>query len=335
MLLNILQRVGYALLVIVMVTVGTTLLLSFAPGSVAEVILGEGATPENIATLKAQLGLDLPMWQQYLSWLGHAFQGDLGASPITHIPVMTAIMQRLPVTLEIAFLGLAIALVIAIILGVISAAMPGSAADRGINVLTSVFISVPPFVSGPLLIFIFAVGMHAFPSVGWAPPESGLGPNLRNAFLPALSVAFMEIASFQRVLRTDLVNTLREDYVAAARAKGMGKAYVMFRHAFRPSSFSLLTVAGINLARLIGGTIVVETLFGLPGLGQLVSNAIMQRDVITVQGVVTFIAVVFVIVNMLVDISYGLIDPRVRKAERTAKKKTTAASTIPGKAVKA
>nr|WP_302051499.1 ABC transporter permease [Rathayibacter sp. VKM Ac-2835] len=209
-----------------------------------------------------------------------------------------------------------IALVVAVILAVLSASTPNGPVDRTINALTSILLSVPTFVAAPILIFVFAIVLKALPALGWTPLSEGLLPNLRSALLPALAAGLVEIAAFHRVLRGDLVGTLREDFVAAARAKGMGRAYVMFRHAFRPSSFSLLTVSGLSLARLIGGTVIVETLFVLPGIGQYIAQSIAQRDVIAVQGAVAFIAIVFVVVNALVDISYGLVDPRVRRAPR-------------------
>lgn len=314
MLRNALGKIGYAALVVLVVTFAVSLMLSLAPGSVAETILGENATPENVALLNRELGYDRPFIVQYLDWLWHAVRGDLGTSPITHIPVTEAILQRLPVTLELAVLALVISLAIAVPLAVVSAARAGSALDRGINAVTSVFLSVPAFVAGPVLIYFFAVQLRALPALGWVPIQDGLGANLTAALLPALAAALVEIAAFHRVLRADLIGTLREDFVAAARAKGLSRGYVMFRHAFRPSSFSLLTISGLSLARLIGGTIIVETLFVLPGIGQLIANAVVQRDVVTVQGVVAFIAVTFVVVNMLVDISYGIIDPRLRRA---------------------
>ncbi|MFT4259376.1 ABC transporter permease [Microbacterium sp.] len=323
---NVLRRVGYALLVIVIVTIGVRGLMSLAPGSIAEVILGEAATPENVAALNSELGLDRPFFVQYFDWALNAVQGDLGVSPISHASVTDAIFQRLPVTLELAVLALAIALLVAIPLAVISASMPNSAVDRAINAVTAVFLSIPAFVAGPVLIYIFAVHLRVLPALGWVPVADGLGPNLRSALLPAIAVALVEIAAFHRVLRADLIGTLREDFVAAARAKGMTRGYVLFRHAFRPSSFSLLTISGLSLARLIGGTIIVEALFVLPGLGQLISTSIMQRDVITVQGVVTFIAVAFVVINMLVDIGYGLIDPRVRRAPGKKRRRAAPAS---------
>lgn len=322
MLMNVLRRVGYGLLVVLLVTFGVSLLMSMAPGSVAQTILGEEATPENIAVLNASLGYDRPFLVQYFDWLLNALQGNLGISPITQIPITESIMQRLPVTLEIAVLALVMSLAISIPLAIISASRPGSSIDRAISALTSVFLSVPAFVAGPILIFFFAVSINAFPALGWVPIEDNLLNNLRAAFLPALAAAITEIASFHRVLRADLIGTLREDYVAAARAKGLSSSYVMFRHAFRPSSFSLLTISGLSLARLIGGTVIVETLFVLPGLGQYIANAVVTRDVVAVQGTVAFIALVFVVMNMLVDVSYGLVDPRVRRAPQATKKRT-------------
>ncbi|MCD4533638.1 ABC transporter permease [Nocardioides sp. cx-169] len=310
------KRVIRALLVIFLVTIASLSLLDLAPGSAADAMLGEDATPETVAALNAELGLDDPLWQRYGDWLGGAVQGDLGTSPISRVPVSEAIVDRLPVTLEIAVLALLMALVLSVILAVAAASLPGSLLDRGIAGITSVLLAVPAFVAGPILIYFLAVQSGYFPVSGWTQLGDGLGENLRGAFLPAFAVALTEIAVFTRLLQSDLVGTLREDYVAAARAKGMTRAYVMFRHALRPSSFSLITVAGISLGRLIGGTVVVETLFGLPGLGQLVSTAIFGRDIITVQGIVVFVAVVYVGANTLVDISYGLLDPRVRKAER-------------------
>ncbi|MFF0817225.1 ABC transporter permease [Rhodococcus sp. NPDC003318] len=316
MVLTLSKRAGRSLLVLFLVTVATVSLLSLAPGSAAQVILGENATPEAVAELNAELGLDQPLWQQYADWLRSALTGDLGTSPVTGQDVTQAILDRLPVTLELAFLGLLIALTISIILAVIAAATSGRPVDRGISAVTSVFLAIPAFIAGPLLIYYFALKLGWFPVSGWSRISEGLGANLQSAFLPALAIAFVEIATFQRLLRTDLVSTLREEFVSAARAKGMSSKYVMFRHALRPSSFSLITVAGISLGRLIGGTVVVEILFGLPGLGQLVSSSITVRDVITVQGIVVFVALVYVVVNMLVDFSYGFLDPRVRKAVR-------------------
>ncbi len=307
-------RLLRGVLVVLMVTFLVVLLMSLAPGSVAAVILGENATPEAIAQLESEMGLDRSVIVQWFSWVGDAVTGDLGTSPVTFQDVSTAIWERLPVTIEIALLALLISLAVSIPLATIAARRPDTAADRGINGLTSVFLSIPAFVAAPVLVYLLAVQTPIFPVTGWTPISEGLGENLRTAFLPALCVALIEIAAFQRILRADLGTTLREDYVEAARAKGMSGRYVLWRHAFRPSSFSLLTVAGISLGRLIGGTIIVEAFFSLPGLGQMVAGAINGRDIITVQGVVAFVAIVYVLLNTLVDVGYGMLDPRVRQA---------------------
>ncbi len=314
MSLFVLSRFLRAALVVLAVTLLVVLLMSLSPGSVAAVILGEQATPEAIAELEREMGLDRPVIVQWFSWLGDAVTGDLGTSPITFQEVSTAIGERLPVTIEIAVLALLMSLAMAIPLATIAARRPNSATDRGINGLTSVLLSIPAFVAAPVFVYFLAVQADLFPVTGWVPIEDGLLDNLHTAFLPALCVALIEVAGFQRILRADLGTTLREDYVEAARAKGMSARYVLWRHAFRPSSFSLLTVAGISLGRLIGGTVIVEAFFSLPGLGQLVAVAIGSRDIITVQGVVAFVAAVYVVLNTLVDLGYGFLDPRVRTA---------------------
>lgn len=307
------KRVARGLLVVLLVTIAAQALLSLAPGTVAEGILGQNATAENIAALNAELGLDQPAWQQYLDWLGGALHGDLGNSLVSQQPVLDALVQRLPVTFELAFLGMAFAMVVATVFAVIGASNPGSRTDRALNALTSVFLSTPGFIAGPLLVYCFAMQLNLFPVLGWSPLGQGLGANLQTAFLPALAIAIQEIAALHRLLRTDLISTLGEDFIAAARARGMGRMYVMFRHAFRPSSFSLITVLGINLGRLLGGTVIVEVLFSLPGVGGLLVQSITARDIVMVQGVVTFVAAIYVVMNLLVDSSYGLLDPRVRK----------------------
>ncbi|MGW7542315.1 ABC transporter permease [Streptomyces sp. NPDC054770] len=276
MVLTTARRVLRSLVVIILVTMGSVALLSLAPGSAASVILGENATPDAVAKLNARLGMDRPLWHQYADWLRHAVTGDLGTSPVTNESVTHAVLSRLPVTLELAAIALTLSLVVAVLLAIVSAAREGSGVDRGATALSSVLLSVPAFIAGPVLIYFFSLKLGWLPVSGWSRVSTdGLGANLRGALLPAVSIALTEIAAFHRALRADLVATLREDFIAAARAKGMSPAYVMFRHALRPSSFSLITLAGINLGRLIGGTVVVNT---------------------------------------LVDLSYHWLDPRVRKA---------------------
>lgn len=308
------MRVGRAVLVVLLVTLGVSSLLSLVPGSAAQLILGQGATPDAIAALNEEFGLDRPFWVRYVDWIGGLFAGDFGTSPVTNQSIGAAILERLPVTFQLALLGLGLALLISIPLAIISALKVDSRVDRVINAISSALLSVPTFIAAPLLIYVLALQFAVFPTSGWVSFTEDPMANLQHAFLPALSIALTEIAAFHRILRTDLISTLREDYVAAARAKGLPTWYVVTRHAMRPSSFSLVTLVGVNLGRLIGGTVIVETLFALPGLGLLVVTSIASRDILMVQGVVAFMAIVYVVVNMIVDLSYNVLDPRVRKA---------------------
>ncbi|MFJ8927512.1 ABC transporter permease [Streptomyces sp. NPDC102364] len=315
MMLTVARHLLRNLLVVLLVTMGSVALLSLAPGSAASVILGENATPRAVAELNAKLGLDQPLWEQYAHWLKGAVTGDLGTSPVTNESVLHAVVDRLPVTLELAVLGMVISLSVAMLLAVVSASREGTTVDRTMTALSSVLLSVPAFIAGPVLIYVLAMQFGWFPVSGWAAiGDAGLGANLQTAILPALAIALTEIAAFHRALRADLISTLQEDFIGAARAKGLRHGYVIFRHALRPSSFSLVTIAGLNVGRMIGGTVVVETLFSLPGLGQLIVSSIVSRDLIAVQGIVVFIVVVYVVVNTLVDLSYSWLDPRVRKA---------------------
>lgn len=316
-LATVVQRIGRAALVVLLVTVAVVSLLSLMPGSAAVLILGEGATPEAVAELESELGLDDPLWERYWNWVVGAVQGDLGSSMVNSRPVTSLIMDRLPVTIELAVLGLLIALLLAVPMAVLAAAHPDGRLDRLFNGVSMASLSIPSFVAAPILIYFLALQLGWFPVTGWFPLGEGLGANLTSALLPALSIALVEVAAFQRVLRADLIATLDEDFIAAARARGMSPTYVMFRHALRPSSFSLITLAGVNLGRLLGGTVVVEYLFALPGLGHLMTSSIASRDVITVQGAVVFVAVVYVLINALVDLSYGLLDPRIRNRARS------------------
>ncbi|OIJ65440.1 peptide ABC transporter [Streptomyces mangrovisoli] len=296
-----------------LVTLAIVVLMASAPGSVAEVILGQNATKANVAALNKELGVDKPVFEQYTQWLSHALRGDLGTSPLTHQSVTTAIAERLPVTLELTVLAVLMALVLAVVFAVACASWPGSPLDRALTAVSSVFLSVPAFIAGPVLIYFLSVRLGWFPVMGWTPIGAGFGENLRAAIMPSLSIALVEIAAFHRLLRTDLIGTLGEDFIGAARARGMSRAYVMFRHAFRPSSLSLVTMVGLSIGRLVGATAVAETLFSLPGLGQLLITSIGSRDVVMVQGMVAFTGIVCVAVNTLADIGYGVVDPRVRR----------------------
>lgn len=302
----------HSLVVLAIVTFVATLLLDLTPGDPALMILGEAATPEQLANLRQQLNLDEPVVVRYWMWLTEALQGNLGVSPISHQPVTEQILSRLPVTLELAVLALALSLIISIPIGIITASKAGKAIDEGWSLASAVLISMPNFVMALVLVLLLGVRAGLFPTLGWVPIDQGLGENLKYVFLPALTLALVEVPVFSRLLRADMIQTLQKDFILSARARGMSNNYVLFRHALRPSSFSLLTLAGLSLGRLLGGAIIVEYIFSLPGLGQLMLNAINTKDLVTVQGVVLFITVCYVVINAVVDILYGYIDPRVR-----------------------
>jgi len=294
----------------------TFMLVSLLPGDPAVMILGAGGvSPEAVAQLRLELGLDRPLLVRYFDWLGNALGGDLGRSPMTGQSVTDAILSRLPVTIQLGVMAILIALVLAIPLAMVSAYFAGSRLDRSISGVGFALMSVPGFMMAIFLILIFAVGLGWFPATGWVPLSVSPTANLRSAILPAMSLAMIELALYMRLLRTDLIDTLQQDYITLARAKGLPNWLILTRHALRPSSFSLMTVVGLQLGGVISGAIIVEEIFALPGVGRLLYQSILQRDLLMVQGIVLFIATAYVVVNFLVDLCYSLLDPRVRYAE--------------------
>lgn len=311
-----LRQVGSRLLrlvpVLFLITLLTTAMVDLMPGSPALAMLGDQATPEQVARLDEQLGLDRPFLVRYLDWLVAALGGDLGTSLRMGLPVTTAIAQRFPVTLEIALLSVVMALLIAVPLALWAGARAGGRLDRAATALSSAFLSLPGFAAAVVLIYLLAVRARLFPVGGWIPfTEDPIG-NLRFAFLPALSLALMEAAVYFRLLRSDVISTLQEKFVLSARARGLPPGYVLFRHVLRPSLFSLTTVAGLSMGRLLGGAVIVESLFALPGLGALVIQSVPFQDIPTIQGIVVVVAVIYVLINIVVDVGYTVIDPRTR-----------------------
>ncbi|GGZ14785.1 ABC transporter permease [Streptomyces nitrosporeus] len=309
--LKALELVG----VLLIASIGVFSLVVLLPGDPAVDILGAGRAPSEYAELRTELGLDQPLATRYLDWLGGVLTGDLGQSVVPpQSDVTDRVLSALPVSLEIAALGLLLALLIAVPLAMWSAYRENSAADRIIGAGTFGVLSVPSFLAGLLLILLLVNSAGWFPRSEWVRLGDGdLAGNLHHAFLPALTVALAELAMFTRVLRGDLIVTLREDYILAARAKGMNPLRILFTDALRPSSFSLVTLLGLSLGRLIGSTVVVEYLFALPGMGTLVVNAAGQGDYPMVQGAVLTIAVIYVVINAAIDFSYGYLDPRTRR----------------------
>ncbi len=306
------RRLVYLLPVLFAVTLLTFLIASLLPGDLAYTILGDQATPEKVEALRAQMGLDRPIWERYLIWLGNAVQGNLGRSFRTGETVLAAVVDRLPVSLELMVMAVVLALLIAIPLAILCAVKSGSALDRFLTGLAFGKLSLPPFLVAILLIYLFAVELNFLPATGWVPFAEDPVANLRSFVLPALTLAIAEWPVLMRVLRSDMIATLQEDYIAMAKAKGLRPARILLVHALKPSSLTLVTVAGINIGRLIGGALIVETIFALPGIGRLLIGAIYARDFIILQGVVLFVAVGFVVVNFIVDMLYAVLDPRIR-----------------------
>jgi len=294
------------------VTLLTFLIASLLPGDLAYAMLGDQATPEKLAGLRHDMGLDLPVWERYFRWLGAALQGDLGRSFRTGETVLGAIGERLPVSLELMVFAEITALFVGVPLAILCAVRPGGRVDRAIAALSFSNLALPAFMVAILLIYVFAVVLRWLPATGYVPlAEDPLG-NLRCFILPTLTLAFGEWPVLMRVLRSDMIATLQEDFIAMARAKGLSRARILFVHALKPSSLTLVTVTGINIGRLIGGALIVETIFALPGIGRLLVGAIFARDFIVLQGVVLFVACGFVTVNFVVDVMYALLDPRIR-----------------------
>lgn len=306
------RQVLRLVVVLFCVTLLTYLIVNILPGDVAIVILGTLATPQDIAGLRADLGLDRPMLVRYFDWLGSALSGDLGRSYRNGEPVAQAIADRLPVSLQLMVMAQIIALGIAVPAALLSVRRPGGLFDRMSASAAFGFLATPNFMLGILLIYLFSVTFDLLPATGFTPMSESLWGNFESMILPSLTLGLIEWTVLMRVLRSDLLTTLKEDFILLARAKGLPPWRVLLQHALRPSSFTLITVLGLNIGGLIGGAVIVEQIFALPGVGRLLLGGIFNRDLILVQGTVSFIAAGFVLINFLVDMLYAVLDPRVR-----------------------
>ena len=317
---QLLRRLPMMVATLLVVSFLTFLLTSLLKGDPAVVILGpEGAKdPAAVAAVREDLHLDDPLPVRYVNWLGDAATGDLGRSYRTGQEVTDAISERLPVTLEVGGLAIVLALSAAIPLGTLSAFRAGGLADRIITGTSFGLLAVPSFMMAILLIWILAETLGWLPATGWVRLTDDPVENLRTAIMPALALAIGEFAVYTRLLRADMITTLQQDSITMARAKGIPTRRILFRHALRPSSFSLMTVVGLQVGAIIGGAVIVETLFALPGVGRLLVDSILQRDLIMVQGVALVIAISFVVINFIVDLLYTALDPRIRHGRAAA-----------------
>lgn len=301
-----------------LVSVLTFLLFNLLPGDVAQLLAGNDPRAETIAAIREDLRLDDPLPARYLHWVGGVVQGDFGRSYVSNQPVADAIKERLPVTLEIGLLAILFALVLSVPLGVWSAYRANGVADRAITTVSFALLAIPGFMMAMLLLYVFAERLKVLPATGWVRFTEDPVRNLRTAVMPALSLGIGQLAIYTRLLRTDMIATLQEDYVSMAKAKGLPTRRILFRHALRPSSFSLLTIVGVNLGALIGGAVIVEKFFAVPGVGRLLYDSIQGRDLQMVQGVVVFLAIATVLANFAVDLLYSVLDPRIRRGAAAA-----------------
>jgi peptide/nickel transport system permease protein len=311
--------IGRRLLAAIPVVWGVTFLsfaiLNMLPGDAAQALLGADATPDQVAQFRHELHLDRPFLARYWSWLGDAVTGHLGRSLGSGEPVTTILKSRLPITFELMLLAFLISLVIAVPLGALAARRPDGVVDRISLGASMIGLSIAPYVLALGLILVFADKLSWFPALGWQPLSSGLGANLRTVFLPALALGLPLGCLYLRLFRADIVEQIEgEEYVVTAHAKGLGGWRVLLRHAMPNSLFGLITVVALNVGTLLGGTVLVEQIYGLPGIGQELFQAIQTRDIPVLEGIVAVFAVVVVIVGLLADLLYAVLDPRVRYA---------------------
>lgn len=287
-------------------------LLYIAPGDPAAVIAGDQATPEDVERIRASLGLDRPYLVRFGAWVFDIARGDLGVSIFTNLPVVTMIKQRIEPTLSLMIVTLILAVSIAVPMGVVAAWKVGTWIDRAVMGFAVLGFSVPVFVVGYLLAYVFALELDWLPVQGYTAFSEGFGPWFKNLILPAVALGSVYIALIARITRATMLEVLQQDYIRTARAKGAGQVSILFLHALKNAAVPIVTVIGIGIALLIGGAVVTESVFAIPGLGRLTVDAILRRDYPVIQGVVLLFSFVYVLVNLLIDLLYTLFDPRIR-----------------------
>ena len=315
MLKMIASRLTRLVLTVLAVTFATFMLTNVLPGDAVNALIPIDAQQDQefVEQIREEWGLNDPLIVRYGRWLGDAVQGDLGRSLVTGQPVTDEITHRLPITLEIMVVTVGLSLLVAVPLGAFTGYQEGRRSDRVFSGLAQAGLSLPSFVTALILIYVFALKLQWFPAVGWNRLSNGIGPNLKTVALPALALAITEIAVYTRVLRSDMIATLKENYILSARAKGLTDRFILFRHGLRPSLLTLVTVVGLNIAALLGGVLVIEYLFAIPGIGKRLFSAIQQRDFMMVQAITMLITVFYVVVNTITDLTYMVVDPRIRR----------------------
>jgi peptide/nickel transport system permease protein len=307
-----LRKLGSTAIVMVVVAVIVFLLIHLSPGDPAAIIAGERATTEDIERIRASLGLDQPLIWQFALWVGRLLRGDLGVSLFSHLPVASLVAQRVAPTLSLAVATMSFAVLTALPLGIVAAWQVGRWIDRAIMALAIAAFSFPIFIIGYGLVWTFALHWRLLPVQGYTAPGAGLAPFVQHLILPALSLGLVFMALLTRMTRSTMIEVLGEDYIRTARAKGLGQSRVLLRHALKNAAVPIVTTIGSGVALLIGGVVVAESVFAIPGIGRLTIDAVTQRDYPVIQGVILMSSFAYILVNFLIDFSYGLFDPRIR-----------------------
>ena len=308
----VLRRLLALIPVALVVATVAFVLIHMAPGDPASIIAGPDATAEDVDKIKKQMGLDRPLPVQLVSWYARLVQGDLGRSIFLRKPVVEAILDRVEPTLLLTLSATVVSILIGVPAGVVSARYHNSVADQSFMVLALVGISIPNFLLGLLFILCFGVWLGWFPVAGYSPLEYGWWKTARSLVMPAFSLGLVQSALIARIARSSMLDVLREQYITAGRAKGLGERAVVYKHALKNALIPTITIIGVSFAVLLSGAVVVETVFNIPGLGRLIVSAVLRRDYPVIQGVVLCIAGVYMLINLAVDLSYLVIDPRVK-----------------------
>jgi peptide/nickel transport system permease protein len=312
MLGYLVRRVLAAVPVMGVVALFVFLLLRITPGDPAAILAGDNATPQQLERIRASLGLNEPLYVQFFTWVNKLLHGDLGVSLISNVPVLKMISQRVEPSISIALATIILAVLIAVPLGVIAAWKHGTWIDRFVMGLSVLGFSVPVFVIGYVLIQIFAIDLRWLPVQGFKSITAGFGPFLERIILPTLTLSFIYIALIARMTRAAMLDVMGEDFIRTARAKGIGEAAVLLRHGLRNAAVPVITVIGTGFALLISGVVVTESVFNLPGIGRLTVDAVLARDYPVIQAMILLTSLIYVTVNLLIDVAYTLLDPRIR-----------------------
>ncbi len=314
--MKILWLIAYRLLsaipVIVLVSVIVFLLLRLSSGNPAIVLAGDSATPETVAAISRELGLDKPLVQQYGIWVWQMLQGNFGVSIVTRLPVLTMVADRAGPTIALGLTTIAFAVLVGVPLGTIAASRKGGLLDRGIMAISVAGFSAPIFVTGYILIYVFAVRLEWFPVQGYTPITQSFLGFARDIALPTLTLGLVYVALFSRITRSSMLEVLSEDFIRTAYSKGVSEPVVLVRHGLRNAAVPIVSVIGIGFALMIGGVVVTESVFNIPGLGRLVVESVLGRDYPIIQGVIVILSIVYVVVNLLIDIAYVVLDPRIK-----------------------